>query len=470
MEWVKNMGLKKSFFLLSVFSMVAALLVIGMVFLISNKITEDYPTGGIVYMPDGIVRELEQPTREQMLVLEATGWIEVLSCVLVPVGCVGIASLLFYRYKLKNPIAVLQMGTERIREHDLDFEIPEVSGDELGQVCAAFETMRAELLQTNQELWRQAEERKRLNAAFSHDLRNPVTVLKGTVKLLRQGTADEHALERLETYVLRLERYVEAMSSIQRLEQMPVQQKEVGLYTLRDEVEETARLLAPNVETQVCVKDRAVEQVCVEDKMAVHGDDGRLLCEADAEESRGGKNERISEAGISEAGILETGLSKAEISKAGILRDGVSKTGAAGLVLDHGLFLTVAENLIGNAARYAQSRINIQLSIRTDMQYFDGEMDEKRNIADEQGVFKTGMKNQQFFVMTVTDDGCGYPAKLIKDGPRPFGRIEEDALHFGMGLYTSQMLCVKHGGMLILENDNGINGGAKATAVFETGF
>ena len=469
MEWVKNMGLKKSFFLLSVFSMVAALLVIGMVFLISNKITEDYPTGGIVYMSDGIVRELEQPTREQMLVLEVTGWIEVLSCVLVPVGCVGIASLLFYRYKLKKPIAVLQMGTERIREHDLDFEIPEVSGDELGQVCAAFETMRAELLQTNQELWRQAEERKRLNAAFSHDLRNPVTVLKGTVKLLKQGTADDHALERLETYVLRLERYVEAMSSIQRLEQMPVQKKEVGLYTLRDEVEETARLLAPNVETQVCVKDRVVEQVCVEDKMAVYGDDGRLLCEADAEESCGGKNERISEAGISEAGILETGLSKAEISKAGILRDGFSKTDAAGLVLDHGLFLTVAENLIGNAARYAQSRIDIQLSIRTDVQYFDSEMEEKRIVADEQGIYKTGTKNQQFFVMTVTDDGCGYPAKLIKDGPKPFGRMEEDALHFGMGLYTSQMLCVKHGGMLVLENDS-INGGARATAVFVTGF
>lgn len=439
------MGLKKSFFLLSALSMIAALLMIGIIFIICTKITANYPRGGITISSDGVVRELDGPTREQMFILEVTGWIELFSCILVPVGCVGIASLLFYRCKLKKPIAVLRMGTERIREHDLAFEIPKVSGDELGQVCAAFETMRAELLQTNQELWRQAEERKRLNAAFSHDLRNPVTVLKGTVKLLRQGTADEHALERLETYVLRLERYVEAMSSIQRLEQMPVQKKEMELCILRDEVEETARLLAPNVETQVCVEDRVAAQVCVEDKAVAHGDDGRLLCEADAEETRGWKNEQIS---------------KAEISK----------TGTADLILDHGLFLTVVENLIGNAARYAQSRIDIQLSIQTDMQHFDGEMDEKRNMADEQEVFKTGMKNQQFFVMTVTDDGCGYPAKLIKDGPRPFGRMEEDALHFGMGLYTSQMLCVKHGGMLVLENDNGINGGAKATAVFETGF
>lgn len=371
MEWMKNMGLKKSFFLLTVFSMVVALLVIGMVFLISNKITEDYPTGGIVYMSDGIVRELEQPTSEQMLVLEAAGWIEVLSCVLVPVGCVGIASLLFYQYKLKKPIAVLRMGTERIREHDLAFEIPEVSGDELGQVCAAFEAMRAELLQNNQELWRQAEERKRLNAAFSHDLRNPVTVLKGTVKLLKQGTADEHALERLETYVLRLERYVEAMSSIQRLEQMPVQKKEVRLSGLRDEVEETARLLASGMRTEVCVDDRCLH---------------------------------------------------------------------SSAVLDHGLFLAVAENLIGNAARYARDRIDINISV---------------------------VRNE--LILSVNDDGSGYPSKLIQDGPKPFGKMEEEATHFGMGLYICQMLCMKHGGRLALENDS-INGGAKATAVFETGF
>ena len=76
--------------------------------------------------------------------------------------------------------------------------------------------MRAELLKANQELWEQAEERKRLNAAFSHDLRNPVTVLKGTIKLIRQGKEDGQAFERLEDYVLRIENYVEAMSGIQR--------------------------------------------------------------------------------------------------------------------------------------------------------------------------------------------------------------------------------------------------------------
>ncbi len=373
MERMKNMGLKKSFFLLSALSMVTALLMIGIVFLVCEKITAPYPKGGMLIDSDGAVRELARPTDRQELIMDIVGWVEFFSCILIPVGCVSVASFLFYHGKLKKPIEVLQKGTERIRENDLTFSIPEISGDELGQVCSAFETMRAELLRTNQELWRQAEERKRLNAAFSHDLRNPVTVLKGTVKLLKQGTADEHALERMEIYVLRLERYVEAMSSVQRLEQIPVQKKEIELSTLRDELKETVRLLAPGIEARVCV------------------------------------------------------------------------TGGAPIMIDHGLFLTVAENLIGNAARYAVNEIAISVSVLTC----------QKNSHSE---------NKVFLEMCVEDDGCGYPAKLIQEGPKPFGRMEEDAAHFGMGLYTSQMLCTKHGGELILENE--IGGGARATAVF----
>lgn len=393
MEWMKDMGLKKSFVMLSVFGIIAALLIISAVFLVCGEITSEYPKGGMMITADGVVRELESPIGNQKFVLEVTEWIEIFSCIFVPVGSLGIASLLFYQYKLKKPIAVLQTGMERIRDHDLTFSLPDVSGDELGQVCATFEMMRAELLQTNQELWRQAEERKRLNAAFSHDLRNPVTVLKGTVKLLQQGTADEHALERLETYVLRLERYVEAMSSIQRLEQMPVQKKEVKLSVLCDEVKETASLLASS--NEICGGQKSSETSKVIDVSVYAGDGG-------------------------------------------------ADSNTQSVVLDHGLFLTVAENLIGNAVRYAENKISIGFFVCAEGKYF--------------------YNDRPHFVMTVEDDGVGYPSKLIQEGPKPFGKMEEEAAHFGMGLYTSQMLCTKHGGKLMLEN--GENGGAKATAVF----
>lgn len=44
------------------------------------------------------------------------------------------------------------------------------------------ETMRFTLANNFSEMWRQMEERKQLNAAFAHDLRTPLTVLKGIMK------------------------------------------------------------------------------------------------------------------------------------------------------------------------------------------------------------------------------------------------------------------------------------------------
>ena len=135
---------------------------------------------------------------------------------------------------------ILRRSAERIKEQDLDFEIRDYSADEMGQLCAAFEIMRRTLQENNKELWRQADERKRLNAAFSHDLRNPVTVLKGSVKMAKQcavsGTKKDvqllDNLTRIETYTNRIERYVETMSNAGRLEQIQIEKSLTDLKTL----------------------------------------------------------------------------------------------------------------------------------------------------------------------------------------------------------------------------------------------
>ncbi len=377
MERLKNMGLKRSFFLLSVSCLSAALLLTFGIYFICGKIAERYPHGGVAISYDGTMTKLEEPTPEQEKFLSLLGRIQTAAMLIVPVSGLGLAGILFYQLKLKKPIAILKTGIVRIQMHDLDFVIPEVSSDELGQLCAAFETMRGELLRTNQELWRQAEERRRLNAAFAHNLRNPVTVLKGTVKLLRRssglGGEEAQALERLETYTLRIEQYVEAMSSIQRLEQMPVCKKPVDLSLLQSELEETGKLLAPSHRVRVLVEDDFALDISAQD-------DGTVQ-------------------------------------------------------LDHGLFLTAAENLIGNAARFAEEELTISL-----------------------------VRKGNVLILVVEDDGPGYPAALLQNGPRPFAKMSGDAVHFGMGLYSGMLLCMKHGGTLTLQN--GTERGASATASF----
>lgn len=363
MERLKDMELKRCFFLLSVLCLVTALMLTLTVYLLCAKVAERYPQGGISIDSDGMVTELTEPDPQQRQILKLLSGIQLFSAVLLPVGGLGIAGILFYHLKLKRPIAALRMGTERIWNHDLNFSMPEISADELGQICAAFEMMRAELLKTNRELCQQAEERKRLNAAFAHDLRNPVTVLKGSIRLMKSGRADEHTLERMDRYVQRIEQYVEAMSSIQRLEQLRVRLCEITGSVLREEMKETARLLAPGIDIRLSATDM------------------------------------------------------------GTIR------------MDHGIFLTVAENLIGNAARFVHEKLEISLTLTGDI-----------------------------LCLTVSDDGPGFPAKLVKNGPKPFGKLEESPEHLGMGLYGSSLLCLKHGGELQIKNRAA--GGAEVTAFF----
>lgn len=358
MERLKNMGLKKSFLLLSLSCLAVAFLLLGAVIFLCRGIENHYPLGGVEILSDGSVVPLPSPTVSQQRILATLNIVQTVSCILFPVGGLIVSVFLFY-----YPISCLQNGIMRIQNNDLDFSLPILSNDEMGQLCAAFEEMRSELLKSNRLLWQQAEERKRLNAAFSHDLRNPITVLKGSVKLLRQGIQDEQTIDRLESYTLRIEQYVEAMSSVQKLEQLSVKPKEIRLSVLQSELQETAQLLALSKKVSVLVPS------------------GGTVC------------------------------------------------------IDHGLFLTVAENLIGNAARFAEKAISIQITLQNDS-----------------------------MTLNIEDDGAGYPLSLVQNGPNPFETTSSNSSHFGMGLYSSRILCEKHGGRLILENR--VGGGASATAIF----
>ena len=71
---------------------------------------------------------------------------------------------------IAGPLGELSGAAERIARQDLDFSIERVRGKELGRLSERLEDMRASLLDAQRELWRTAEGRRRLNAAFAHDI------------------------------------------------------------------------------------------------------------------------------------------------------------------------------------------------------------------------------------------------------------------------------------------------------------
>ncbi len=143
---------------------------------------------------------------------------------------------LFYRRKLKKPLAILDAASGRIASGDLDFTVEYDSRNEFGRLAASFETMRRSLYETNRDMWRMMEGRRRLNAAFAHDLRTPLTVLRGysdfLLKYAPSGKiGDEKAMATLSTmdvYLKRLEGYTTTMSSLQKLDEIELSPTEVS--------------------------------------------------------------------------------------------------------------------------------------------------------------------------------------------------------------------------------------------------
>jgi len=223
------MSLKKSLFTLTFINLLLAVILSAAAFWGCIRLSATLDPSGvqIIVGADAITKtEFPEPTAGTVIAGNMLAVLQFGLPILFFIIALILTASLFYRWKLKEPLAILTDGANRMMENDLDFTIPAVSGDELGQLCVAFETMRQSLLNSNRELWRQTEERKRLNAAFSHDLRNPITVLKGSVKMAKQCADSGNTpqlmdnLERMEAYTGRIERYVETMSKVQRLEQL----------------------------------------------------------------------------------------------------------------------------------------------------------------------------------------------------------------------------------------------------------
>ena len=189
MEWLKRMSLKKSLFSLTLLSILIAALLTALLFWVYAKFNVIHaPEDMMLYVNKDYIIEPTAITgkSKQAYLSKLISFSQIALPVLFFVGALLCAVFLFYRLKLKKPLIILKDATARIMEDDLDFSVEAAAPDELGALCGAFETMRRALLANNQKLWRQAEEQKRLNAAFSHDLRNPLTVLKGSAKMAKR--------------------------------------------------------------------------------------------------------------------------------------------------------------------------------------------------------------------------------------------------------------------------------------------
>lgn len=88
---------------------------------------------------------------------------------------------------LIRPVKELVQGTAEITKGNLDHRIPVTSGDEMGQLAAAFNTMTDDLTRAQADLVRKTRLAAigEIAAAVAHETRNPLGALSNCVQLLR---------------------------------------------------------------------------------------------------------------------------------------------------------------------------------------------------------------------------------------------------------------------------------------------
>jgi signal transduction histidine kinase len=120
------------------------------------------------------------------------GFLLLLSLILVPL-------LWITTFDIIRPLRQLEMGSRRIAEGDLNFELKSNLKNEVGQVIRSYERMRSELKKAIDTQMALEENRKQLLTNISHDLKTPLTSIKGYVEGIREGVADDPA--KLRSYI-----------------------------------------------------------------------------------------------------------------------------------------------------------------------------------------------------------------------------------------------------------------------------
>lgn len=325
------------------------------------------------YMVQILRPESYEMSRMDHGISEACDFLQTYSVLIFSVVGSCVSVFLFYRNKLKKPIEELELASQRIADNDLAFRITYENRDEMGHLCHEFDRMRGQLEDNNRKLWHMIEDERTLRSAIAHDIRSPLSVLKGYQEMLidyfPDGTIDrEKAVEMLQEgmkQIHRMDVFIDSMQKMNSLEHRTLKAERISSAQLEKDIQGELDILGKEKDIRLSV------------------------CQTD------------------------------EVFQG-----------------DQEVIMEVLENLLSNAIRYSRKRIDIKVSLTSEL-----------------------------LTISVQDDGNGF----LEDAEKVTSafhqkNIKDSLTHTGMGMYLARLYCEKHGGKLLLDNEK--SGGAIVTAVF----
>lgn len=267
MEKIRGLSIRKTLFLfVGIAVIIAQLLYMSALSFIDNTMLNymDPKPDAFVYKGGNLVAINYGPAPSEGVDItdinayDTLKTLRTISPILIYGLCLVISIAVFYHLKLKKPLKILNTSVQKISKKELDFQISNTSNDELGRLCIAFENMRYELSSTFQALWKSEENQRSMYRAFAHDLRTPLTIIKGNndiIELVAYKNNDWNQATQSARIsndaIKRVERYADQIKALESIDDLIINSKNTILIDFVDSYRQQAEMLASTMSKQV---------------------------------------------------------------------------------------------------------------------------------------------------------------------------------------------------------------------------
>lgn len=121
-----------------------------------------------------------------------------ISVIIIMVICMLVVRRYVYK-EIVRPISELNVAMKKIAEGNLDYRMENKYDSEMGEVFNNYEEMRLKLKESTTEMMENEEHNRELVSNISHDLKTPITSIKGYVEGIMDGVADTP--EKMDRYI-----------------------------------------------------------------------------------------------------------------------------------------------------------------------------------------------------------------------------------------------------------------------------